>query len=115
MSFQKHLEPHRLERYSFLWSEARLVIAAVALLLGGVPPLSFLVATPTLYGLVGTVLTISWIISGLASAYLIYRWSSVKHVFGGNRRNDIIAFWVMIVSGLNLGLTGLTGNNLGMS
>jgi hypothetical protein len=41
MDLQEHSRPDALERYSFLWSEARLVVAAVALLIGG---LSFVFA-----------------------------------------------------------------------
>ena len=105
-----------LERYSFLWSEARLLIAALALFLGGVPVLTVVLPVPVLYGLVRLLLTLSWIISGAASGYLIYRWfTGGKKVFGGKDNKDVIAFFVSVVSGLNLGLTGLTGQNPGMS
>jgi len=103
-----------LDKYSFLWSEARLVIAAVALFLGGVPPLT-LITPPLLYGLGGLILTLSWIISGVASAYLLYRWTkSNKTLFGKKETMDTVAFFVSVVSGFNLGLTGITRSNPGM-
>jgi uncharacterized membrane protein YuzA (DUF378 family) len=104
-----------LEKYSFLWSEARLLIAAVALLIGGYPPI--LRITPFfLYGIVAPLLNIAWIISGVASGYLLYRWIKVgKKLFGANVQLDMIAFLVAVVSGFNLGFTGLTGRNIGMS
>ncbi len=114
MNIKHHTQPHMLEKYSFLWSEARLAIAAVALFLGGVPPLT-LIPPPILYGLGGLVLTLSWIISGVASAYLLYRWiKSNKMLFGKKEAMDTVAFFVSIVSGFNLGLTGLSGTNPGM-
>lgn len=114
MSIKHHTQPHLLERYSFLWSEARLVIAAISLFLGGTPLLAFII--PGLYGMVGTLLMLAWIISGLASAYLLYRWfTGAKKLFGGNDRWDTVAFFVSVISGLNLGITGLTRNNPGMS
>ena len=115
-NIEKHLQPDQLERYSFLWSEARLVIAAVALLLGGIPVLRFLVRVPALYGLVGSILTLTWILSGLASGYLLYRWLTVqKLLFGKKETKDTVAFLISTVSGINLGLVGLAGTNIGMS
>ena len=35
MNFKRHTHPDALERYAFQWSELRLVIAAVALFIGG--------------------------------------------------------------------------------
>ena len=115
MDIATHTKPHQLERYSFLWSEARLVIAALALFLGGVPPLT-LVAPSFLYGFVSTLLTLSWLISGVASAYLLYRWLKAKKMlFGAKATRDTVAFLVSVVSGFNLGLTGLFDTNIGMS
>ena len=108
------MNPHDLEKYAFLWSEVRLVIAGIALVLGGIPPI-FLIL-PGAYGLTAPLLKLCWIISGVAVAYLAWRWYDKKmHVFGGKDNTDSIAFAVMIVTGLNLGLTGLTSNNIGMS
>lgn len=109
----KHLStPAQLERNSFLWSEARLVIGAVALFLGGIPPaVYFLGSTSTVWG----VLKLAWIVSGVASAYLAYRWyKGGQTVFGGKNQRDLVAFGVSVVSGLNLGWTGLSNNNIGM-
>jgi hypothetical protein len=112
MDMNEHTQPHNLEKYSFLWSEARLVIAAGALLLGGIPPLTYL---PLPSGLMGTVLTLSWLISGAASIYLLYRWNTGgRLLFGGKDTKDTVAFFVMAITGINLGLVPFMGN-IGMS
>ena len=104
-----------LEKYSFWWSEIRLIIAAVALLIGGVPPI-FLIAPPSMSALTVLGLKAAWIISGLASGYLLYRWyDGGQKVFGGKDHKDTLAFLVMTISGLNLGFTGVFGRNLGMA
>ncbi len=116
MDIQEHMHPDRLEKYSFMWSEARLLIAAVALCIGGVPVLRAILPIPALYGLVGLVLTLAWLISGAASLYLLYRWHQNKWmVFGGKMQLDMIAFGINVVTGINLGLAGLLGRNIGMS
>lgn len=103
--------PHKLEYWSFVWSEVRLVVAAVALFLGGVPPIILIMPSTAVIGL----LKVAWILSGLASAYLLYRWmQNGQHLFGKKETRDMLAFLVMNVSGLNLGLTGLLGSNIGM-
>lgn len=107
------MNPNQLERYSFWWSEARVVIAAVALLIGGTPPV-FLIL-PGMYALTAPLLKICWIISGVVSLYLGYRWWQSKTVFGARDTWDTVAFAILVVSGLNLGWTGLSGNNIGMS
>ncbi len=110
----EYLRPDNLERYSFLWSEARLIIAALALLLGGVPPLKLFLPLPS--GLMNLILTLCWLISGVAAGYLLYHWfKNNKLIFGGNNGKDKAAFLVSVVSGINLGLVGLTGRNIGMS
>jgi len=113
MDFRNH---HELERYSFLWSEVRLLVAAVALLLGGVPPIAYLLGSGAYAGVVGLLLKLAWIASGVAAVYLLYRWyvRGMK-IFGQNNRKDTLAFGVMILSGINLGLVGLVGTNIGMS
>lgn len=98
-----------------MWSEARLIISAVALFLGGVSPLLGLFPTADHYSAVWPILKISWIISGITSAYLLYRWSEKKTLFGKKNLWDRIAFLVTVVSGLNLGVTGFLGTNIGMS
>jgi hypothetical protein len=112
MDIQQHTTPDRLERYSFIWSLVRLVVAAVALFLGGVPPVLLIFRN---VGIVGMLLTLSWIISGLAAVYLLYRWTKTKTVFGGKQKYDVWTFFIMVVSGLNLGLVGILGTNIGMS
>src|SRR3989344_8325172 len=97
---------NNLERYSFLWSEVRLIIAALALFLGGVSPLLKL-GLPS--GLASSLLTLSWIISGVAAVYLLYRRHKTKLLLGGKDKWDAVAFFVMVVSGINLGLVGLLG------
>jgi len=109
-----YLKPHNLERWSFFWSEARLVIAAVALFIGGVPPL-LLLANSSSFSLILLVLQICWIISGLASGYMLYRWMKRKTLFGRKNTLDTAMFAVSVISGLNLGITGVLGRNIGMS
>ena len=113
MNIKEHTTPDMLEKYSFLWSEVRLVIAALALFLGGVPPVLLVLKG---VGLVATLLNLSWILSGVASVYLVYVWSKKgQTVFGGKQKYDLWAFWVMIVSGINLGVAGVLSQNIGMS
>lgn len=112
MDFRNH---HEMERYSFLWSEARLVIAAVALLLGGVPPIVWILGGSAYFGIVGLLLKLAWVASGVASVYLLYRWyTKGMMLFGHGNMKDKLAFGVMTVSGINLGLVGLIGTNVGM-
>lgn len=116
MDLNQHTKPDQLERYSFLWSQTRLIIAAIALFLGGVPPVLKFNPIPGLYGIVSSLLTLAWIISGVAAAYLLYRWySNNQMIFKGRVQSDTIAFFVSVISGFNLGITGLSGNNIGMS
>lgn len=104
-----------LDSFSFWWSEIRLGIAAVALFIGGVPPV-FLFVQPSMYALVGLLLKIAWIISGLSAGYLLYRWYDTgQKLFGHKDHRDILAFLMLVLSGLNLGFAGLFGQNLGMA
>lgn len=115
MNFQHHAHPDNLERYSFLWSEVRLVVAAVSLLIGGVPVV-YKIFGFAFFGVVQGFLTLCWIISGLASLYLLYRWiGGGQKLFGRKDSRDLTAFLVSVISGLNLGLVGLSGRNFGMS
>lgn len=116
MDIQKYSQPNQLERYSFLWSEARLVIAALSMLGGASPIIYALVPIAPLWGLVRTGLVLAWIISGAASGYLLYRWwTGGQKLFGKKEPFDMYAFLVSVVSGLNLGITGLAGTNIGMA
>ncbi len=112
-SIAKNMSKHNLDKYSFLWSELRLVVAALALFLGGIPP------ALKVFGYSSAVLSLlkfSWIISGVASAYLIYRWKqNNKNLFGVKVQKDFNIFLVSIISGLNLGVAGLLGTNIGMN
>ena len=111
-----HFTPHKLERYAFLWSEVRLIVAAIALFIGGVPPVLYFFPGFALSGLVVLLLKLSWIISGVSALYLLYRWfTGGQKLFGHKDMKDTVAFFVMMISGINLGLVGLLGQNIGMS
>ena len=101
-----------------MWSEVRLLVAAVALFLGGVPPALFIgMNVPAMYPIVLLVLKLCWLVSGVAAVYLLYRWLAGDRMLFG-RKNDAMdtgAFLVMTVSGINLGLVGLIGQNIGMT
>lgn len=114
---EKHTTPTALERYAFYWTEARLVIAAVALFLGGVPPIFYISGVfQFLSGITTLFLSLAWIISGAVSAYLLYRWKIAgKTVFGGKDHKDVVAFFAAIITGFNLGIAGLMGKNIGMT
>lgn len=116
MNLNEHTTPESLERYAFLWSEARLVSAAIALFLGGIPPiLKIFGYMSPLYGLVSSLLVIAWVISGIVSGYLIYRWhKGGQLLFGGKDQKDTAAFFLNVVTGFNLGFAGLSGTNIGM-
>lgn len=115
MNIEHYTHPHVLERYAFIWSEARLIIAALALFLGGVPPIIYLLPS-SLVGLTSILLKTAWLISGVVSVYLLYRWlHHGQRLFGGTDKRDLVAFLVLVISGINLGLVGLIGRNVGMS
>lgn len=104
--------------YAFWWTETRLVVAAAALFIGGTPPVYWFFSLVGLEGLplVSTGLTFAWIISGAVAAYLLWRWHRNKMMlFGVKKQLDRVAFLIAQVSGLNLGLVGLIGTNIGMS
>lgn len=66
--------------------------------------------------LVTLLLKLCWLVSGVASLFLLYRWGKAgQHVFGGKDTRDMIAFLILVVSGLNLGVVGLTGYNIGLN
>lgn len=82
MELYKHTHPDALARYAFMWSELRLLIAAVALLIGGIPPLIYIFPS---FGLAIALLKIGWVISGVAAAYLLYRWyTGGQKLFGAH-------------------------------
>jgi uncharacterized membrane protein YuzA (DUF378 family) len=109
------LKPRTIDTYSFWWSETRLLIAAMALFLGGVPPI-YLLIPPSMYEVTLIGLKIAWIVSGLSAIHLIYRWYHTgQRLFGHKDHKDTLAFLLLILSGLNLGFAGVFGVNLGMS
>ena len=108
--------PAGFTRWSFLWSEARLIVAALALFLGGVPVLYAALPVPALFGVERIILILAWVASGLAAGYLLYQWSAHgRKLFGGGATADTVAFFVCVVSGFNLGIAGLSGVNVGMT
>jgi hypothetical protein len=109
------MDPKVFDKLCFWWSEVRLGIAAVALFIGGVPPI-YLVVQPSLYPFVGILLKIAWIVSGLTAGYLLYRWYDTgQKLFGHKDHRDLLSFLVVVLSGMNLGFAGLFGQNLGMT
>jgi hypothetical protein len=108
--------PNELEKYAFIWSEVKLLVAALALIIGGYPPIYLLLPMSATYGIVSLGLKLAWIISGVAAGYLAYRWyTGGQKLFGGKDMKDAVAFGVLVVSGINLGVTGILGQNIGMS
>ena len=107
MNIQEHTTPERLEKYAFLWSEARLVLGAIALIIGGKPLL--VVILPTAWG----ILNVFYLVSGAAAVYLLYRWYQTRTIFGGRDKKDLTAFLIMGVTGINLGLVPIL-QNIGM-
>lgn len=93
------------------------MFAAVALFLGGVPPIFKIIGYDSgLYDPASSLLQICWIISGIAAVYLAYRWNQGgRRLFGGHDQRDMYAFLVSIVSGINLGWMGLSDHNIGFS
>ncbi|GEM_PF-671814 len=111
MDIKEHTTPEKLEYYAFMWSMLRMVIAAISLFFGAMP-IYFRLAG---YSSSMPLLTIAWIISGVSALYLGYLWlQSGKKVLGGEQRITIF-FLIMVVTGLNLGWTGIANNNIGMN
>ena len=101
-----------VDNYAFVWSEVRLVIAALALFLGGYPPILYLNPIQAF----SFFLWVCWLISGAVSIYMLYRWNEGgRMLFGGKDNKDMTAFLISCISGINLGLAGLLGKNIGMS
>ena len=108
------MNSRELTAYSFWWSEVRLLVAAIALFIGGVPPI-YLMVPPSLFSITTLLLKLAWIISGVAVIYLLYRWYETgQKLFGHKDHKDTLAFLVLAVSGLNLGFAGVFGRNLGL-
>ncbi len=110
MDIQEHTKPANLLRYSFLWNEARLVIAAISLLWGATPVMSRFMSSG--YGLY----IVLSVISGLVALYLLYEWHKRgRKLFGGNDTIDLVAFMIATLSGVHLGLSALFSTNFIMS
>lgn len=111
MDIEAHTQPDSLERYAFWWLMALLVFSAAAMFMDARPALTLIVGYSA-----WSLLKLAWIVSGAAAVYLVYRWNQTgKKVFGGDDSKDKLAFWFMILTGLNVGLTGVTGNNIYLS
>ena len=111
MDINDHTKPEVLERYAVYYSLVRLVIAAVSLFFGAMPVI-YRVGSMSSFS---SFLELAWLISGAASGYLLYRWYKAgQQVWGNKDRYATIAFFVLIISGLNLGYAAI-GNNIGMS
>lgn len=111
MDLNKYTKPKNLLRYSFLWNEVRLVVAAISLIWGATPIFFRFTSSSGGSGL----LTLSWLISGVAALYILYVWNkNGQKIFGGKNKKDMAAFWIAIISGVHLGLVPIVGN-LGMS
>ena len=114
MDIKEHTTPKNLFKYAFMWNQVRLVVAAASLIVGGFPVALRIFSSSN--SMVGSLLTLSWIISGVAALYLLYMWfQSGKKLWGGSERTDVAAFWVAIISGLHLGIAGILGTNIGMT
>ncbi len=112
MELHEHASPDNLERYTFQWSIARLFIAAISLIVGGYPIAYKIIPIP----ITSSLLTLCWIASGVSAVYLAYRWyGNDQKLFGTHNKRDRIAFIVLVISGVNLGIVGLIGTNIGMS
>ena len=116
MNINDHTTPDKLEKYSFLWSEVRLAIASISLIIGGYPVVYRLMPSYSFFRPISGLLALAWIISGLASVYLAYRWNkNGQKLFGVKDQKDTWIFFITVISGINLGFAGLIGRNIGMS
>lgn len=115
MNINEHTTPQKLEKYSFFWSIVRMFIAALSLLIGGYPIVWKLFPISGMYRPILTLLMLCWVISGVAAGYLLYRWyKNNMMIFGGKNITDRVAFLILAMTGINLGVTGLIRQNIGM-
>ena len=110
MQMAELMQPHNLEKYSFYWLIASLALTVISLLMGGSP----IAMTVFGYGaLVSLLLKISWILSGAAGGYLLYRWYTAERTLFGEKRNqDLAAFMVATITGVNIGIYGIIQQNI---
>ena len=107
---EEHMTPAKLERYAFFWLIGLLALSAIAMLLGA-RPLAHVVFGYSSNS-INSLLNLSWIISGVAALFLAYQWTKhSKQVFGGNDKKDLAAFLIMLLTGFNLGIYGILGQN----
>lgn len=111
---KEHTTPEKLELYAFYWSVVRLVVAALSLIFGAVP-IAYRIFGYAGSSMVSSLMPLFWLVSGAASAYLLYLWfSSGKKVFGSDDKTNMVVFLIMVISGLNLGYAAI-GANIGMN
>ena len=111
MDPKEHTTPAMLQRYAFLWMMACLALTALSLFFGATP-IAFMILGSSAYSL----LNLSWLISGIASAYLGYIWfKGDKTVFGTSDQKTKILFLIMVVTGLNIGLVAFLNQNILMN
>jgi len=116
MNVQEIIKNKSLLEWVFAWNQLRLVIAGATLVLAKQSPILMYLYIPLITPLAASLMSLAWIISGLAGAYLIYAWNKAgRTIFGGNERKDVIAFWIATITGVHLGIAGLVGLNIGFS
>jgi len=113
MDLKEHTTPANLLKYAFMWNQVRLLVAALSLIFGGFPIVFRLFSSSS--SAIGSLLSVAWIISGLAALYLVYMWyQGGRTLFGGKDNVDMAAFAIAMISGLHLGIAGIFGINIGM-
>jgi hypothetical protein len=116
MDIQEKIKNKSLLEWAFCWNQLRLVIAGATLILAKQSPILTYLSIPIISPLAMNFMGAAWIISGGAAGYLIYKWNEGgKKVFGGDDKKDVVAFWIAVITGVHLGIAGLTGNNIGFS
>lgn len=116
MDIQEKIKSKSLLEWAFCWNQLRLIIAGATLLLAKQSPILLYLSIPLITPLAGQFMTLAWIVSGAAAGYLIYTWNkSDKTIFGSTDRKDMAAFWIATLSGIHLGIAGLTGMNIGFA
>lgn len=116
MDLNEHKKPENLLKYAFYYNEARLVLAGITLLIGKMSPVLIYFYIPVITVLAALLMSIAWILAGVAAAYLLYLWfKAEKKLWGEDNPTDRAAFAIAIISGLHLGWAGLTGTNIGFA
>lgn len=115
IDWETHLKPGNLERCAFYWLWGLLLVSALALLVGVNQP------HPKFFRpLYWPMQELAWLLSGIAAVYLVYRWQQAdRQLFPDGKihfvNKDKLAFWLMILTGLNVGLTSVIGHNIFLS